>query len=65
MMCILVADMLVVEFKQYQHQSRWRRAVLNRSIHEEQGSRPRWFGGIRKLDNVEEIKKWNNLLASI
>jgi len=59
-----VADMLVVEFKQYKGQSRWRRSVLNRKLHEEQGSRPRWFGGIRKLVNEDEIKRWNNFLTS-
>ncbi|CAJ1915207.1 unnamed protein product [Sphenostylis stenocarpa] len=57
-------DMLVVEFKQYQFHSRWRRAVLNRKAHEEQGSRPRWFGGIRKLYKEEEIQRWNNAIES-
>ncbi|XP_017416722.1 F-box protein At2g32560 isoform X1 [Vigna angularis] len=57
-------EMLVVEFKQYHGESRWRRSVLKRNLNEEQGSRPRWFGGIRKLVNEDEIKRWNNFLAS-
>lgn len=64
-MFISVADMLVVEFKQYQPaENRWRRSVLNRNVYEEQGTRLRWFGGIRKLDKEEEIERWNNLFAS-
>ncbi|XP_057437938.1 F-box protein At2g26850-like isoform X1 [Lotus japonicus] len=58
------SDMLVVEFKQYQHGSRWRRSVLNRNVYEEQGSRLCWMGGIRKLDKEEEIERWNSLLSS-
>lgn len=59
------SDMLVVEFKQYQPaENRWRRSVLNRNVYEEQGTRLRWFGGIRKLDKEEEIERWNNLFAS-
>ncbi|TKY62713.1 F-box protein [Spatholobus suberectus] len=58
------SDMLVVEFKQYQLENRWRRSVLNRNVYEEQGSRLSWFGGIRKLDKEEEIERWNNLFAS-
>ncbi|XP_020213163.1 F-box protein At2g32560 [Cajanus cajan] len=57
------SDMLVVEFKHYPPGSRMRRSVLSRNVYEEQGSRIRWFGGIRKLDK-EEIEKWNKLLES-
>ncbi|KAL2320652.1 hypothetical protein Fmac_029621 [Flemingia macrophylla] len=58
------SETLIVEFKQYQSESRMRRSVLNRNKYEEQGSRLRWFGGIRKLDKEEEIEKWSKLLAS-
>ncbi|XP_027351103.1 F-box protein At2g26850-like [Abrus precatorius] len=58
------SDMLVVEFKQYRPEHRWRRSMLNRNVYEEQGTRLRWFGGIRKLDKEEEIERWNNLFAS-
>lgn len=56
------SDMLVVEFKQYNQQSRFRRTMLNRNVYEEQkGHRFFWFGGIKKLDKEEEIQRWNNL----
>ncbi|RDX72098.1 F-box protein, partial [Mucuna pruriens] len=58
------SDMLVVEFKQYRPQGRRRRTVLKRNVYEEQGTRLRWFGGIRKLEKEEEIQRWNNLFAS-
>lgn len=58
----LLTDMLVVEFKQHNQQSRFRKTVLNRNVYEEQkGLRFCWFGGIRKLDKEEEIQRWNSL----
>ncbi|KAG0478746.1 hypothetical protein HPP92_013465 [Vanilla planifolia] len=56
------SDTLVLEFNQYAHGSRWRRAVINRKDHREEGNETDGFyGGMRKLHDKDEISKWKQL----
>ncbi|KAK7336449.1 hypothetical protein VNO77_16991 [Canavalia gladiata] len=54
------SDMLLVEFRFYQPHRRWKKAMLSRKMHEEEGPRHGLFGGIRKLEK-EEIERWNTI----
>ncbi|KAM5562357.1 F-box protein [Rosa sericea] len=55
-------DIVVLEFSQYTPGSRWRQMMINRKDHREEGNEADGFyGGIRKLYNVEEIEKWKLL----
>lgn len=55
-------DIVVLEFSQYSPGSRWRQMMINRKDHREEGNEADGFyGGIRKLYNVEEIAKWKLL----
>ncbi|XP_004290535.1 PREDICTED: F-box protein At2g32560-like [Fragaria vesca subsp. vesca] len=55
-------DTVVLEFSQYTPGSRWRQMMINRKYHREEGNEADGFyGGIRKLYNVEEIAKWKLL----
>jgi hypothetical protein len=57
-----MADMVILEFNQYNLGSRWRRMVINRKDHQEEGNEiDGVYGGIRKLYNKEEIEKWISL----
>ncbi|MBA0690706.1 hypothetical protein Goari_008366 [Gossypium aridum] len=59
------SDTVVLEFNQYTAGSRWRRATINRKEHREEGNEADGFyGGIRKLCNVEEISTWKRLWPS-
>ncbi|PKA62637.1 F-box protein [Apostasia shenzhenica] len=56
------ADIVILEFKQYTPGSRWRRAMINRKDHREEGNETDGFyGGIRKLHTKEEISTWRQL----
>ncbi|KAG8371029.1 hypothetical protein BUALT_Bualt13G0044500 [Buddleja alternifolia] len=58
----LDSDDLVLEFKQYTRGSRWRRTIVNRKEHREEGNEADGFyGGIRKLCSNEEISMWKKL----
>ncbi|WOL12581.1 F-box protein [Canna indica] len=57
-----LSDTVVLEFNQYTPGSRWRRALIDRKNHREEGSETDGFyGGIRKLKNEDEISKWRQL----
>uniref|UniRef100_A0A7N0RFS2 F-box domain-containing protein n=1 Tax=Kalanchoe fedtschenkoi TaxID=63787 RepID=A0A7N0RFS2_KALFE len=56
------SDTVVLEFKQYASDSRWRRTLINRREHTEKGDEVYGFyGGIRKLRSSQEISKWRRL----
>eukprot|EP00252_Welwitschia_mirabilis_P014195 TRINITY_DN3125_c0_g1_i4.p1 TRINITY_DN3125_c0_g1~~TRINITY_DN3125_c0_g1_i4.p1 ORF type:complete len:393 (-),score=59.18 TRINITY_DN3125_c0_g1_i4:229-1407(-) len=55
-------DSVVLEFNQYTPGSRWRRAVISRKDHREEGSEAEGFyGGVRKLKTLEEISTWKQM----
>ncbi|KAK6144091.1 hypothetical protein DH2020_020911 [Rehmannia glutinosa] len=56
------SDTLVLEFNQYTRGSRWRRTIVSRKEHREEGNEADGFyGGIRKLCSNEEISMWRKL----
>ncbi|KAK1439511.1 hypothetical protein QVD17_05330 [Tagetes erecta] len=53
------SDTVVLEFKQYALGSRWRHMTINRRDHREEGNETEGFyGGIKKLENKDEISMW-------
>ncbi|CAA6661956.1 unnamed protein product [Spirodela intermedia] len=55
---------LVVEFKQYLIDSRWRKTAINRKSHSEEGNETSGFyGGLRKLQE-EEVATWRRMWPS-
>ncbi|KAL6525634.1 hypothetical protein OROHE_015941 [Orobanche hederae] len=55
-------DIVVLEFKQYRPESRWRKTMINRKERREVGNETDGFyGGVRKLYKEEEIAKWKDL----
>lgn len=55
-------DMVWLEFNQYTHGSRWRRAAIKRyKVSEEGNELEGFYGGIRKLGSQEEISMWMQL----
>ncbi|KAL0404803.1 UNVERIFIED_CONTAM: F-box protein [Sesamum radiatum] len=57
-----ISDTVILEFKQYSPGSRWRKAMISRKDHREEGNEvDGFYGGIRKLDKKEEIGKWKHL----
>ncbi|XP_006836283.2 F-box protein At2g32560 [Amborella trichopoda] len=61
----LTNDTVILEFNQYTPGSRWRRTVINRKDHREEGNETDGFyGGIRKLHSKEEISMWMRLWPS-
>ncbi|CAA0812839.1 F-box protein [Striga hermonthica] len=57
-----INDNVILEFKQYSTDSRWRKVVVSRKDHRETGNETDGFyGGIRKLHKKEEIAKWKEL----
>ncbi|KAJ7549760.1 hypothetical protein O6H91_07G067300 [Diphasiastrum complanatum] len=55
-------DTICLEFNQYTHWSRWRRAAIVRKSHHEVGNEAEGFyGGIRKLKKKEDILIWAQL----
>ncbi|KAK8941260.1 F-box protein [Platanthera zijinensis] len=53
------SDTLVLEFNHYPPDSRWRKKIIDRREHSEDGSEDDGFyGGIRKLERKEEISIW-------
>ncbi|XP_027934575.1 F-box protein At2g32560-like [Vigna unguiculata] len=60
------SDTLIVEFRQFPKVSNLRRIKLCRRKKEDQNDGIGGYcGGIRKLENEDEIKKWNNLLLQL
>ncbi|XP_068662160.1 F-box protein At2g32560-like [Aristolochia californica] len=56
------SDTVILEFNHYSPGSRWRRTVVSRKNHREEGNETDGFyGGIRKLYNKEEISMWRRL----
>lgn len=59
------SDTLVLEFNHYARGSRWRRTILNRRDHREEGDEAAGFyGGIRKLSSSQEISEWGDFWPS-
>ncbi|KAG6477049.1 hypothetical protein ZIOFF_066299 [Zingiber officinale] len=57
-----LSDTVILEFNQYTPGSRWRRTLVDRRDHKEEGNETDGFyGGIRKLQKKEEISKWRQL----
>lgn len=55
-------DTIVLEFNQYTVGSRWRRALINRKDHREEGNEvDGFYGGIRKLYSNDDISTWKSL----
>ncbi|KAL0732689.1 hypothetical protein Bca4012_008898 [Brassica carinata] len=60
-----LSEMAVLEFNQYTVGSRWRRTMINKRDHREEGNEEDGFyGGIRKLSCTEEIGMWTRLWPS-
>ncbi|KAJ4896834.1 F-box protein [Raphanus sativus] len=60
-----LSEMVVLEFNQYTVGSRWRRTMINKREHREEGNEEDGFyGGIRKLSCKEEIATWTRLWPS-
>ena len=58
-------ETVVLEFNQYTVGSRWRRTMINKRDHREEGNEEDGFyGGIRKLSCKEEIAMWTRLWPS-
>ncbi|GMI79621.1 hypothetical protein like AT2G32560 [Hibiscus trionum] len=58
----LYTDTVMLEFKQYPANSRWRKTEINRKDHREVGNEADGFyGGIRKLYKEEEVSMWKSL----
>ncbi|KAK7279001.1 hypothetical protein RJT34_24042 [Clitoria ternatea] len=58
-------DTLMVEFRQYSEASNMRRIRLSRKNKGEQGNQiGGFYGGIRKLENEDEIVTWKKLLSN-
>ncbi|XP_052729969.1 F-box protein At2g26850 isoform X2 [Vigna angularis] len=56
------SDTLILEFRQYPEESKDRRIKLCRKKNEEQGDEIiGYYGGIRKLEDEDEIQTWNGL----
>ncbi|KAJ7972110.1 F-box protein [Quillaja saponaria] len=57
------SDILIVDFNNYPSNSLFRRTMLNRKVHGEQSNirGGGFYGGIRKLQNEEEITRWKKL----
>ncbi|XP_044479832.1 F-box protein At2g32560-like [Mangifera indica] len=56
------SDTVVLEFNQYAPGSRWRKTMIDRKDHREEGNEADGFyGGIRKLRSEEEISTWKRL----
>ncbi|KAM6548048.1 hypothetical protein CsatB_019724 [Cannabis sativa] len=55
------SDTVVLKFNQYSSESRWRRTLINRKDHREEGNEvDGFYGGIRKLYKEEEIARWKH-----
>ncbi|XP_021772208.1 F-box protein At2g32560-like isoform X2 [Chenopodium quinoa] len=56
------SDTVVLEFNQYTPGSRWRRTIVNRKDHREEGNEgDGFYGGIRKLHTNDEIATWKSV----
>ncbi|CAH9103138.1 unnamed protein product [Cuscuta epithymum] len=56
------SDSVSLEFNQYAAGSRWRRTIVSRKEHREEGNEADGFyGGIKKVHSKEEISAWKRL----
>ncbi|KAK4789231.1 hypothetical protein SAY86_020550 [Trapa natans] len=56
------SDTVVLQFNQYAPGSRWRQTTVDRRSHKEEGNEAvGFYGGIRKLENEDEISMWKQL----
>ncbi|KAF3953417.1 hypothetical protein ACB098_09G152000 [Castanea mollissima] len=56
------SDSVILEFNQYSPDSKWRRMVISRKGHREEGNEvDGFYGGIRKIYEDEEIARWKRL----
>ncbi|KAH7677310.1 F-box domain-containing protein [Dioscorea alata] len=56
------SDTITLEFNQYSADSRWRRTIIDRNNHLEEGNETEGFyGGVRKLNSKDEIAIWKQL----
>ncbi|KAL8480198.1 hypothetical protein ACS0TY_026936 [Phlomoides rotata] len=56
------SETVVLEFQQYTRGSRWRRTIVNRKDHREEGNEADGFyGGVRRLCGNHEISRWKKL----
>lgn len=53
-----MADTIVLEFNHHPPGSRWRKKIINRKEHREDENEEGFHGGIRKVQNKEEISAW-------
>ncbi|XP_051134381.1 F-box protein At2g32560-like isoform X2 [Andrographis paniculata] len=59
------SDTLVLEFNHYARGSRWRRTIVSRRDHREEGNAAEGFyGGVRKLASTQEISMWRKFWPS-
>ncbi|KAG9148650.1 hypothetical protein Leryth_019154 [Lithospermum erythrorhizon] len=59
------SDMVALEFNQYAPGSRWRRTIISRKYHKEEGNEADGFyAGIRKLHGGGEISTWKHLFPA-
>lgn len=65
-LCVfLVADTVVLEFNQYNPDSRWGKTTISRRDHREEGNEADGFyGGIRKIKSETEISIWKSIWPS-
>ncbi|KAM0051631.1 putative F-box domain-containing protein [Helianthus debilis subsp. tardiflorus] len=57
-----LSERVILEFKQYKIESRWRKTIINRKDHREVGNETDGFdAGIRKLYSDREIMTWKGL----
>ncbi|KAM7257268.1 hypothetical protein ACFE04_013009 [Oxalis oulophora] len=55
------SDVVILEFNQYTSDSRWRRTIVNRKDHREEGNEADGFyAGIRKVYKEDEISMWKH-----
>lgn len=63
--CLLGADTVVLEFNQYNPDSRWGKTTISRRDHREEGNEADGFyGGIRKIKSETEISIWKSIWPS-
>ncbi|RHN66685.1 putative F-box domain-containing protein [Medicago truncatula] len=59
------SDSVMIEFNHYTPGSRWRQTSINRKDHREEGNEADGFyGGIRKIESLNEISIWKRMWPS-
>ncbi|KAG8367823.1 hypothetical protein BUALT_Bualt16G0112700 [Buddleja alternifolia] len=57
-----ISDTVILEFKQYDIESRWRKMTIGRKEYRENGNKADGFyGGIRKIYKEDDIARWEHL----